>query len=72
YEAIVAQRQAAGQAQGLPPFSAFQSNPQMKAQLAEAWRQDHFKKAAEAFDERLRTRVPVTYADGMQTPVATY
>lgn len=72
YEAIVAQRKAAGQDQGLPPFSAFQSNAQMKAQLAQAWRQDHFKKAAEAFDERLRTRVPVTYAEGMQTPVATY
>ena len=72
YEALVAQRQAAGQAQGLPAFSEFQANAQMKSQLVEAWRQAQFKKASDAFDERLRTRVPVTYADGMQTPVATY
>ena len=67
YDAQMAARKAAGQDKGIAPFDAFLANPQLKGQLAEAWRQDTFNKAQAAFQQDLKAQVPVTYADGLQS-----
>ena len=68
YDELVAARKAAGQAQGLPPFEQVKALPQ----FVEAWQKQQFQKASEAFQKDLRAQVPVTYADGFQTPEAAY
>ena len=68
YNELVLARKAAGQAQGLPPFDQIKTNPQ----FIDAWNQQRFQKAAEGFDKDLKTQVPVTYADGLQSPEAQY
>ncbi len=64
YDERVAARKAAGQDKGLPAFDEIKANPQ----LVSAWKQDQFRKAQDAFQKDLKTRVPVTYADGLQAP----
>ena len=68
YDELVAARKAAGQAQGLPPFDQVKALPQ----FAEAWQKQQFQKAADTFTKDVETQVPVTYADGLQSPEAEY
>ena len=68
YDELVAARKAAGQAQGLPPFDQVKALPQ----FAEAWQKQQFQKAGDAFTKDVETQVPVTYADGLQSPEAEY
>lgn len=68
YDEQVAARKAAGQAQALPAFEEIKASPQ----LASAWKQEQFRKASEAFQKDLKARVPVTYADGLQSPEAEF
>jgi hypothetical protein len=68
YDDLVTARKAAGQAQALPPFDQVKTLPQ----FAEAWQKAQFQKAGDAFQKDLQTQVPVTYADGLQSPEAEY
>ncbi|HZU52533.1 MAG TPA: hypothetical protein VFF77_01445 [Holophagaceae bacterium] len=68
YDDLVTARKAAGQAQALPPFDQVKALPQ----FAEAWQKAQFQKAGDAFQKDLQTQVPVTYADGLQSPEAEY
>ena len=64
YDEKVAARKAAGQAQGLPDFEAIKANPQ----FVDAYNQEQFQKAGEAFEKDLKAQVPVTYSEGFQSP----
>ena len=66
YDEQVAARKAAGQDKGMPPYE------QVKAVLPRYWQQDQLRKAQDAFQKDLKTRVPVTYADGLQAPDADF
>lgn len=68
YDELVASRKAAGQAQGLPPYDQVKALPQ----FTEAWQKAQFQKAGDVFQKDLKTQVPVTYADGFQSPEVEY
>ena len=68
YDEKVAQQKALGQDKGIAPFPEFMANPQLKAQLAQLWQKDTFNKAQVAFEQDLKAQVPVTYAEGLQSP----
>ncbi len=70
YEEQVAARKASGQGQDLPDYAHM--DPRVKAMLPELVRRDQFQKAQAAFQKDLKTQVPVTYADGLQSPEAEY
>lgn len=70
YEEQVAARKAAGQGQDLPDYAHI--DPRVKAMLPELVRRDQFQKAQAAFQKDLKTQVPVTYAEGLQSPEAEY
>jgi hypothetical protein len=57
YRQIVAQRQAMGQAQAIPPFE------QVKAQLIPAWKQQQAEKSLE---QDLKEKIPTTLAEDMK------
>lgn len=62
YDELVAARKAGGQAQGLPDFEAIKASPQ----FVDAYNQQQFQKAGDAFQKDLKAQVPVTYSDGFQ------
>ncbi|MBS1767377.1 MAG: hypothetical protein JST05_08260 [Acidobacteria bacterium] len=66
YDEQVAARKAAGQDKDMPAYE------QVKAVLPRYWQQDQLRKAQDAFQKDLKTRVPVTYADGLQAPEADF
>ena len=70
YEEQVAARKAAGQGQDLPDYAHI--DPRVKEMLPRLVQQAQFQKAQEAFQKDLKTQVPVTYADGLQSPEAEY
>ncbi|HXC17377.1 MAG TPA: hypothetical protein VNV60_08055 [Holophagaceae bacterium] len=70
YEEQVAARKATGQGQDLPDYAHI--DPRVKAMLPRLVQQAQFQKAQEAFQKDLKTQVPVTYADGLQSPEAEY
>lgn len=70
YDEQVAARKATGQGQDLPDYAHI--DPQVKAMLPRLVQQQQFQKAQEAFQKDLKTQVPVTYADGLQSPEAEY
>jgi hypothetical protein len=57
YKERVAQLQATGQAQAIPPYE------QVKAQLPEMWRQQRGRQVSQDVQNDIRQKVPVTLAD---------
>ena len=70
YEEQVAARKAAGQGQDLPDYAHI--DPRVKAMLPELIQRDQIQKAQATFQKDLKTQVPVTYAEGLQSPEAEY
>ncbi len=70
YEEQVAARKASGQGQDLPDYAHI--DPRVKAMLPELVHRDQFQKAQAAFQQTLKTQVPVTYAEGLQSPESEY
>ena len=66
YDEQLAARKAAGQDQGMPAYE------EVKAILPRYWQQEQVRKAQDAFQKDLKTQVPVTYADGMESPEVEY
>lgn len=60
YDDLVAQRKAAGQDKGLPPFE----DPKVKGYLAGAWKQKQEQEISEAVLKEVRLKVPITYGEG--------
>jgi len=60
YDELVAQRKAAGQDKGLPPFE----DPQVKKYLAGAWKQKQEQTVSEALLKDVKQKFPVTFSDG--------
>ena len=70
YDEQVAARKATGQGQDLPDYAHI--DPRVKEMLPRLVQQQQMQKAQEAFQKDLKTQVPVTYADGLQSPEAEY
>lgn len=70
YDKQVAKQKATGQGQDLPDYAHI--DPRVKAMLPRLVLQDQFRNAQEAFQKDLKAQVPVTYADGLQSPEAEY
>jgi hypothetical protein len=70
YEGQVAKAKAAGQGQDLPDYAHI--DPRVKAMLPQLVLKQQFQQAQESFQRDLKTQVPVTYADGLQSPETEY
>ena len=58
YDSLIAERKAAGQAQGLPAFE------QVKAQLPMIWKQRQQEKVLDQLLKEAREKAPATFAEG--------